>query len=96
MHDFCFYTVCKKKTKQARQRATKKKNNNNKRNNSMGETDKARHGLDLFNYAKAPACRLAWRGGNHGYQSETYPTCLGSLRTCIKSASYLYIINVRL
>lgn len=24
----------------------------------MGETDKARHGLDLFNYAKAPACRL--------------------------------------
>lgn len=26
MHDFCFYTVCKKKkTKQARQRATQKK-----------------------------------------------------------------------
>lgn len=89
------YVKKKRQNKQDKEQP-KKSNNNNKRNNSMGETDKARHGLDLFNYAKAPAYRLAWRGGNHGYQSETYPTCLGSLRTCIKPASYLYIINVRL
>lgn len=62
----------------------------------MGEIDKVRYGLDLFNYVKVFVCRLVWRGGNYGYQSEIYFICLGSFRICIKFVFYLYIINVRL